>query len=295
MMPFAKQSSSRKGPEGGWEQDKKGRLELTCCNEMWGDILKGCWVDSCILGSGGKFELETSTGDSPVSSQWQLWHGKAAQDEAWSKGRRPSNCEAQWAWMTFTGGRRWRRKWKERKWSRRSWPLFQDTAKGERKREEGRLSLSFLFFKDLSMFICWWGRHKHRSRRLKIQKEKDATWNTETVGRRGKPSPVTEGELVYRSQGKGWEVSLRIKRWGHMLRMVGGEVTSTDFLGNSYPFVWALPTQRQRCRFAPESGVFLCAKLPGSEEDSLLPGDVFIHTSFIHPGSRGHGKRTAPA
>lgn len=94
--------------------------------------------------------------------------------------------------------------------------------RGSWRGRRGRLSLSFLFFKDLSMFICWWGRHKHRSRRLKIHKEQDAIWSTETVEKRGKLSPVTEGGLVYRSQGKGWEVSLRIKRWGRMLRMVGG-------------------------------------------------------------------------
>lgn len=184
--------------------------------------------------------------------------------------------------MTFTGARRWRRKWKERKWSRRSWPLFQDNSwRGSWRGRRGRLSLSFLFFKDLSIFICWWGRHKHRSRRLKIHKEKDAIWSTETVEKRGKPSPVTEGGLVYRSQGKGWEVSLKNQEVRPYAKDGEGEVTSTDFLGNSYPFVWALPTQRQRCRFGPESGVFLSAKLPGSEEDSLLPGDVFIHTSFI--------------
>lgn len=48
------------------------------------------------------------------------WCGKAVQDEAWDKGRRPINCMAQWTLMTFTGGRRWRSKCKERKQSRRS-------------------------------------------------------------------------------------------------------------------------------------------------------------------------------
>lgn len=45
--------------------------------------------------------------------------------------------------------------------------------------------------------------------------------------------------------------------------------TFTNILAKSCPFVWALLTQSQGCRLAPESGVLLSAKLLGSVEDSL--------------------------
>lgn len=40
------------------------------------------------------------------------------------------------------------------------------------------------------------------------------------MGKKGKPPPVTEAELVYKFQGNGWEVSLRSKRFDRTLRMV---------------------------------------------------------------------------
>lgn len=111
------------------------------------------------------------------------------------------------------------------------------------------------------------------------------------MGKRGKPPPVTEAGLVYKSQGNGWEVSLRSKRFDRTQRMVRRRWQPQIFLTTVNHLCGHCPP---RVREADLDYRVESSSLQSSLAQRRTACDpVLLHP--FPPGSPCHGKRTAPA